>query len=228
MLSRSRGKALAEPVRNYVVFDLETTGTHPSMDDIIEISAVKVLEGRVVGEFSQLVNPGRPVPIHASMVNNIYDHMLVDQPSFDRVLPEFLSFIEDLPLIGHNISCFDLKFINRESQDLYGRYLGNDYIDTLNLSRKVLPQLAHHRLVDLAEHYGFNTEGAHRALADCHMNQKVYEALVKDLAMRPKNGKEDRKICPKCGKPMKIRSGRYGEFWGCWGYPDCRYTENIR
>lgn len=228
MLSNFQGKALTEPVRSYVVFDLETTGTHPSMDDIIEISAVKVIEGQVVGEFSQLVNPGRSVPVHASMVNNIYDHMLVDQPPFEEVLPRFLSFIEDLPLVGHNISCFDLKFMNRETKDQYGKCLGNNYIDTLNLSRKALPKLSHHKLVDLAAHYGFDTEGAHRALADCHMNQKVYEALVKDLAMRPKTDNGDRKVCPRCGKPMKIRSGRYGEFWGCWGYPDCRYTENIR
>lgn len=228
MLANNRGKALSNPVKSYVVFDLETTGIHPSMDDIIEISAVKVVNGNIADEFSTLVDPHRPVPAAASMVNNIFDEMLKGQPGIEEVLPEFLGFIEDLPLIGHNISCFDLKFLNRETMELFGKHLGNDYIDTLNLSRKVLPKLSHHKLVDLAGHYGFDTRGAHRALADCHMNQKVYEALVRDLALRPDTKEGDRKICPKCGKPMKIRSGRYGEFWGCWGYPDCRYTENIR
>ena len=34
-----------------------------------------------------------------------------------------------------------------------------------------------------------------------------------------------KKVCPHCGKPMKLRKGPYGQFWGCTGYPDCKYAE---
>ena len=89
------------------------------------------------------------------------------------------------------------------------------------MSRQKLPELAHHRLVDLAAHYSISTEGAHRALADCIMNQKCYELMLAEVPSG------EAKKCPKCGNIMKRRNGRYGEFWGCMGFPSCRYTENV-
>lgn len=111
------------------------------------------------------------------------------------------------------------------------RYLGhtisNDYIDTLRLAKKVFPDWKHRRLSDLAEHYGISTEGAHRALADCRMNQKIFEYLGKELAGKQLKVQNNTRICPKCHLPMQRRNGRFGEFWGCTGFPKCRHTENI-
>ena len=97
----------------------------------------------------------------------------------------------------------------------------NDYIDTLPMARKYLPQLSNHKLVDIAAYYHVSTGGAHRALNDCIMNQKCFEELAKEQRKNPP------KICPACGKEMKKRNGRYGAFWGCTGFPECRHTENI-
>lgn len=224
MLGDTRGRKLDKYMSDYVVFDLETTGTSSVSDAVIEISAVKVLDGKIVDEFSTLVNPEMPIPYYASKVNNIYDHMVENAPLFEEALADFDDFIEDMTLAGHNIHTFDMKFIWRDAEKYWGKTFTNPYIDTLTLSRQCL-MLPSYKLTDLAAYYHIPADGAHRALADCRMNQKILEKLGEEL-QSPETMKKI-KTCPKCGQFLKKRSGRYGEFWGCSGYPACRYTENI-
>lgn len=225
MLSDKTGNKIVNYVPDYVVFDLETTGTSSANDAVIEISAVKVKNGKVVDEFTSLVNPMRHIPIFASEVNGIYDDMVKDAPVFKDVLKQFIGFIGDEVLVGHNIQAFDLKFIYRDAMEYFGKTIDNDYIDTLLLSKKFLDSISRHRLVDLAKHYNISAEGAHRALNDCRMNQKIFECLAKEIEQ---NTDEDsiHKKCPKCGSLLKLRNGKFGEFYGCLGFPACRYTEN--
>ncbi len=225
MLSKKPGKKLNIYITDYVVFDLETTGTSCITDGVVEISAVKVVNGVIVDEFSELVNPEMPISYFASQVNGISDDMVEDCPTFDEVLGRFLDFIGNSVLVGHNIHTFDMKFIQRDAQKYFGKVIGNDYIDTLQIARLYLPNLEHHRLTDLADHYGISTEGAHRALNDCRMNQKVFELLHIEME-KPSDAAKNVRKCPKCGSPLKMRQGRYGDFWGCTGYPECRYTKN--
>lgn len=224
MLSNKQGKNLKKYVSDYVVFDLETTGMSPELDEIIEISAIKVKDGEVVDEFSTLVNPGRPIPEGASKVNGITDEMVAESPGFEEVFEQFLEFIGEEVLVGHNIAGFDMKFLYRYAKQYWNQTLDNNFVDTVGIAKQCLPQLAHRRLTDLAAHYKLNTEGAHRALFDCEMNQKVFEYMAKDLQnpeiIKPRS-------CPFCGNKMKIRNGRFGEFWGCMGFPECRHTERI-
>lgn len=228
MLGDTKGKLMNKYVSDYVVYDLETTGISSSRDEVIEISAVKVRNGVVVEEFDSLVNPGRPIPYGASAVNHIYDDMVADAPSFREILPQFLAFAGDDVLAGHNIHSFDMRFLYRDCEKYFQRTLTNDYVDTLKLSQLCFPQMKHHRLGDMAQLCGLSTAGAHRALADCRMNQQVYEFLGKrlrsvlDIVKAP-----GARLCPECGMPLKKRSGRYGEFWGCTGYPSCRHTERL-
>ncbi len=226
MLSKQIGKKLNIYVPDYCVFDLETTGTSPVKDAIIEISAVKVVGGKVTEEFSTLVNPMRPIPYWATAVNGITDEMVKEAPTCEDALREFLDFVGDMILVGHNIHLFDMKFICRDAKEYWEMNVGNDYIDTLPIARKYLPALAHHTLGDLARHYDIDTEGAHRALFDCHMNQEVFEYLRDEMEKTSKE-REELPICPKCGKMLKIRNGKYGGFWGCAGYPTCRFTQNV-
>ena len=221
MLGSKQGNKLNEYVPDYVVFDLETTGISPYNDSIIEISAVKVIGGKVVDTFSTLVNPRRSIPYGATAVNGITDDMVEDEPYLEEVLPGFNAFIEDFVLVGHNIASFDMKFIWKAATEHLGQTFSNDYIDTLPMARKRLPKLAHHRLVDLAEYYNISTEGAHRALNDCIMNQQCFELLQQEYVKNPP------KLCPKCGGELTRRNGRYGEFYGCLEFPKCRYTENV-
>ena len=180
-MAAKRGTEETKYTPDYVVFDLETTGISRVYDEVVEISAVKVRGGKVVDEFSTLVNPGRHIPAGASQVNGITDQMVAHAPRFVKVLQEFLDFTEGYPLVGHNIASFDMKFICRDAEKYYGSVPVNDYVDTLPLARKHLPNLSHHKLTDLASYYGLTTDGAHRALNDCRMNQQVYECMVKEM-----------------------------------------------
>ncbi len=221
MLGNSRGNKLSNYVPSYVVFDLETTGTSYNNDDIIEISAVKVRDKKVIDTFSSLVNPERPIPYRATAVNGISDDMVEDEPVLEEVLALFIDFIGDEILVGHNIHSFDMKFIWKAAEELYGKTITNDYVDTLPMARQCLPQLAHHKLVDISAYYNISTAGAHRALSDCMMNQKCFELMTEEQTKNPP------KSCPKCGGMMKLRNGIYGEFFGCMEFPKCRYTENV-
>lgn len=228
MLGNTQGKLLNEYTEDYVVFDLETTGVSPYNDEVIEISAVKARKGKVVEEFSELVNPKRTIPFAASRVNNITDDMVSDAPFFDEVLRHFLEFVGEDVLVGHNIQSFDMKFIYRDCERYFHQLITNDYVDTLILAKRCFPEWRHRRLGDLADYYGISTQGAHRALADCRMNQRVFELLGKEMNTETKKTLDSNvKTCPLCNLPLKKRNGRYGEFWGCTGFPNCRYTENI-
>ncbi len=222
MRQEIKGRQKTEFLSDYVVFDLETTGISCRTDRIVEISAVKVRNHQTADEFSSLVNPGCSIPYAAIRVHGITDEMVEDAPLIEDILPVFLEFVEDLPLVGHNIHSFDMKFIYRDCGEYLGSVPENDYVDTLKIARICLPELKHHTLSDLADYYGISTEGAHRALNDCRMNQTVYEQLGKQL----QKSKESIRKCPKCGEILIKRNGKFGQFLGCSGYPNCRYTEN--
>lgn len=221
MSEQKQGMRLAKAVADYVVFDLETTGMSFSQDDIIEISAVKVRGHEIVDTFSTLVNPERRIPSDATAINGITDDMVSKAPILREALKDFLDFVGNDVLVGHNIQSFDLKFIQQAADGLFGCSIANDFIDTLYMARRCLPNLSHHRLVDVAAHFHISTEGAHRALNDCIMNQKCYEEL----------GKMEQHllivICPKCGGEMVRRMSKFGEFYGCSNYPNCKQTKRI-
>jgi len=226
MLTDCEGVCLNQYVPDYTVFDFETTGLSAAYDAIIEISAIKVRSGKIVDEYSQLINPGREIPWGATEINGITDEMVAFEPYTQDVIPEFIRFIGDDILVGHNIKAFDMKFLWRDCEKYLGKTLGNNYIDTLRLARASLHGVENYRLTTLAEYYGCSTCGAHRALQDCRMNQRVFEALGKEIEQQAKAVGRTLK-CPQCGAVLVRRNGRYGEFYGCTGYPNCKYTERL-
>lgn len=229
MKVRNKGKRLSGYLKDYIVFDLETTGINPEWDTIIEISAVKVCGHEITEEFSTLVNPGRHIPAGATAVNGITDDMVSEAPELKTAIAGFMEFIGDSVLVGHNIHTFDTNFVYDAVRETLGREFQNDYVDTLFMARRCLPQLSHHKLTDLAEHFKIGTEGAHRALNDCIMNQKCYEEMGKMLEQKKKEGgnNETELTCPVCGGILIKRKGKYGYFYGCEGFPGCRFTQNI-
>ena len=217
-------KSLLQHLPNYIIFDLETTGLNTDMDAIIEISALKVKGGEIVDEYSTLVNPEMHIPDLASSVNGITDDMVKDAPKIEEALKGFIAFIGNDVLVGQNIKRFDLKFIQRDAVRFFGKPVSNDYVDTLFLAQRYLPELCSHSLETLADDYDISYDGAHRALADCHINKKVYDCLAKEIA-NPSEAAKKVPICPRCGNMLKKRKGIHGEFWGCAGFPECRYTK---
>lgn len=228
MTQRNKGRRLNGYIEDYIVFDLETTGINQERDTIIEISAVKVEKHKAVSDFSTLINPGRHIPAAATAVNGITDEMVKDAPDIRTAMEDFLEFIGNSVLIGHNIHTFDMNFVYDAALNSLGKELRNDYIDTLYMARRCLPELSHHKLTDVAGHFGLETEGAHRALFDCMMNQSCYEELGKIMEEKKKTASEgeEEAACPVCGCELILRKGRFGMFYGCSGFPGCRYTRN--
>lgn len=228
-MANDKGNRLNLYVQDYVVFDLETTGLSPETDEIIEISGIKVRGGQKVGEFTTLVNPCRPIPSAAASVNGITDGMVRDAPLLQSALAEFLAFIGEDILVGHNIHTFDTNFLCRGARRELDRAVANDYVDTLYLAKSCLPALPRHRLTDIAEYFRIETEGAHRALNDCVMNWRCYEKLGKLWEEQKRQGipEADLPLCPKCGTMLVKRKGKFGAFLGCASFPACRYTQKV-
>lgn len=157
-----------------VVFDVETTGLFAKDGDrIVEIAAVKVKKGEMVEEFESFINPERGIPIEASRINNITDDMVADSPTADKILPQMIDFIGGASLVGHNVK-FDLEFLCFQLS-LVGRKLRSTTptIDTLKMSRGLIPQLNRHRLSNVAQYFGVQIGDTHRALADVKLTVAV-------------------------------------------------------
>lgn len=162
-----------------VIVDIETTGLSPVNDSIIEISALKIKNGKVEEEFSSLINPKRLIPPFITKLTGISTEMVKNAEETRTVLKKFCNFIQTNPIVGHNIK-FDLRFINKNLDKYFNKTLPNDYTDTLIFSRKIYTNLSSHKLTKIAEHLKISTDNAHRALNDCYMTYRI----IKDMKER--------------------------------------------
>lgn len=163
-----------------VALDLETTGLNPTYDEIIEIGAVKFLDGEVIEEWQSLVYPGRSVPAYVTQLTGITDDELTGAPRLEAVLPSLRTFIGQAPIVGHNVS-FDLTFLRQA-----GVARDNEGIDTYLLASVMLPSTPRYNLSALAAQMAIPNPGAHRALADAWMTMGLYThlwELVLDLPL---------------------------------------------
>lgn len=172
---------MPEAVRDYLCVDLETTGLSPKLDKIIEIGAVKVKDDRIVDVFETFVRPGRTLSEKVISLTGIREADLERAPVMEEVLPRFLDFSEELPLVGHRI-LFDYSFLKRAAVNEKLSFT-RDGIDTLRISRKFLPGLPSKRLGDLCAHYGIEIQ-AHRALGDARATHFLYRKLREDFYER--------------------------------------------
>ena len=162
---------------DYVVFDIETTGLNKDKDLIIEIGALKYKNNVLVAQFNYLINPQIKLPKVITKITGIKDIDLIDKDTIDIVLPKFINFIEDLPLIAHNNE-FDLGFINANIANLNLNKLNNKNVDTLALARIYLPQMYNYKLETLKNYFNIN-QVSHRAVGDCYTTNQVYQECKK-------------------------------------------------
>ena len=158
---------------DYVVFDLETTGLNCESDAILEIGAIKYVNGIESERFHTYINPQRSIPRAASAINHITAAKVRNAPLVKSALVDFLLFIGDYPLIAYN-SDFDMKFIQMKCTYNLGKKVQNDVIDALPLARKYLPQLPNKKLETIKQHFGLNV-GSHNALDDCFVTNYLYQ-----------------------------------------------------
>lgn len=164
--------------KTVVVFDLETTSKFAASTEIIEIGAIKLVDGVENETFTALVKPSEPIPRDATEINHITNEMVKDAPSIDRVLPDFFKFTEGAILAGHNIENFDFPIIKRVGNSL-GYYFDNELIDTLVLARRYMSGRSNFRLESIAKDMKFRHTEAHRALSDVEANVDLLRELVR-------------------------------------------------
>lgn len=168
-----KGKSLIEDLDNYTVVDIETTGMDWNFCNILEISALKVKNKKIVEEFSELINPHEPIPYFIRNLTGITDEMVCEASELEEVLIEFKSFLKNDIIVGHNVN-FDVNFLYDNFLNVLNEPLKNNFVDTLRISRNLLPELKHHRLDDLIDYYNIRVRDKHRALNDCILTNEVY------------------------------------------------------
>ena len=163
----------------YIVFDIETTGFSSIRDRIIEIGAVKVENGQIVDKFSTFVNPERPIPFEITNLTSITDEMVLDAPTIEVVLPQFLEFIGEGALVAHNAG-FDVGFIEQNCRVL-GLEQEFTAVDTVALARVLLPTLSKYKLNLVAKALGISLENHHRAVDDAGATAEIFVKFVEML-----------------------------------------------
>lgn len=179
---RQKGKSLLILPSNYTVIDIETTGLDPGWCEIIELSALRVRDDEVVDSFSTLVKPVNDIDDFIQKLTGITNNMVADAPNICASLPNFLDFIGNDIVVGHNVN-FDINFIYDQKIKIDGMPFQGDYVDTMRIAKKVLPDLPHHRLLDLAKYFSLPYESQHRGESDCRMAYMCYSKL-KEIAVQ--------------------------------------------
>jgi len=170
---------LKERVTTFICFDIETTGLSPVTDKIIEIGALKVKDGKIVESFKEFINPGMKLPGHIVRLTGITDEMVKEADTQEAVVRRFIDFTGEYIVMGHNIS-FDYSFIKTAAklQQVPFEKFG---IDTLELSRKLLPQLESKSLGNMCGHYHIINDNAHRAYDDAKATALLYVNLCNEF-----------------------------------------------
>ena len=174
-------------MEDVVVYDLETTSVNPKHANIVEIAAHRLIpKGDIVDDYSQLVKPPDGyIPEESTEVHGISEEDVKDKPSIKTVLPKFYESIENSILVGHNISQYDNRILERDLTEHLdpNLTLTNLYYDTLVTARRLLPR-ERRSLKALADKFGIfsklniKQEDLHRAGNDVKVNREVFKELI--------------------------------------------------
>ncbi len=171
-----KGQSISD---SFVVFDIETTGLSSEKNNITEIGAVKVVDGKITDKWSTFVNPMEKIPENIVELTGITDEMVANAPKIEEILGDFLEFSKGSVLVAHNAK-FDVGFIkvacNRLNIDFDFTWL-----DTLQLARSLYPDLVNHKLNTLAKHLNVLLENHHRAVDDAKATADIFIKMAEDL-----------------------------------------------
>ena len=166
----------------FIAFDLETTGTVPGVDQIVEIGAVRFVNNEIDSVFATLIDPLRTIPAGASAVNGITDDMVRGKPKIEDLLGSFAEFCMDDILVAHNAP-FDSQFLTADIKKHESLAPKGIVIDTLSISRKVFPGLPNYKLGTLVQHLKIPTTDFHRAEEDASYCGKLFLEMVRRISV---------------------------------------------
>ena len=167
----------------YAVVDIETTGGSARLERITEI-AVYVHDGKeIVDEYSTLINPERNIPYYITSLTGITNEMVEDAPKFYEVARKIVEITEGMVFVAHNAR-FDYSFIRQEFSML-GYSYKRQLLDTVSLSRRLLPGHKSYSLGNICSDLGIEIKGRHRASGDALATVKLLELLLeRDSALK--------------------------------------------
>ena len=168
----------------FVVFDLETTGFNPIKEDLLEIGAVKIKEGRVIDEYKSLIRPNKQISDEIQKLTGITPEMVKDAPEPDKVVKDFLDFASGSVLVAHNAR-FDVNFLIAKCRQFYGTEFQPVFVDTLGFARSIWPNFKSYSLNNLAKELEINLINHHRASDDALCASKI---LLKALTICSERG----------------------------------------
>lgn len=182
----------------YAVFDCETTGTDPGVDEIVSLAVVRLdADGVETARFARLVRPSRPIPAEATAVHGIGDEDVMEAPQFAEIADELLGVLDGV-FVAHNVE-FDLAMLQHALANAGIDYRPVGVACTLNAFRLLEPLAANHRLESICERRGIVLEDAHKALGDVLATAALLRVLL-DEGIAPETVKLDH------GAYMRLRS----------------------
>ena len=170
----------AIPDALFVGVDIETTGLNTQNDEIIEIAAVKWQNGRETDAFTSIIKPPPNVVNHGEHINHITPRMLSSGRPLQAVMQEFVAFVGDGVMVGHNIQCFDLPFIRTALNKCNMQSINNLVVDTLKLVKRYYPNRSRYTLESFVEELKLAQSHTHRALDDTRVCMKLLEHIIDD------------------------------------------------
>ena len=168
----------------FIAFDFETTGLDHHNDRIIEVAAIKFVDGEITDRYIELVNPEMNIPAIITEITGISDSMVRSSPSEELIIDDLLSFIGDHPLVAHNIH-FDQNFLSQLCKRLGRDMVNNAQYDTLQLARSVFFDQPVFNLSALSEYFGLSSKGAHRAEKDTENTGLIFLELITEVSKYP-------------------------------------------
>lgn len=227
---RKKGKHLKVFPENYTVVDIETTGKDCTHDYMIEVAAIKVRDNKIVDTFSELIQPkvhyvlddisgrkdnvveanGKKIIYISNFISEftgITNKDLHHARSEKDVMIDFLNFIEDDILVGHNIVSFDSNFLYDSIHSNLGEFLNNDLVDTLYLSQDIIDDIKNYKLDTLMSYFDVTSDVRHRALADSEVTFKLLQKLegivsASNLTLKELVKEKQLKISPVLNLPL--------------------------
>lgn len=166
----------------FSVVDVETTGSIAANDRIIEFAAYKVYHGRIIDEYTTLLNPGRHIPNFIRDMTGITDEMVYGAPSFREVACVISDFLSGTIFTAHN-SHFDYSFVRHEMETA-GLDLDIPQLCTRKLSSRIFTHLPRKALDQVCHHLGIKISGRHRAFGDARATAHLLIELLELIAER--------------------------------------------
>ena len=161
-----------------IVLDVETTGLDYTKERMVEFAAVRLENGKIKARFETLINPEQHIRKSSMAIHGITEEMVKDAPTEAEAMPKILEFIQDYPIIGHNV-IFDYSFINEASLRVFDKGINNQRIDSQMMFKEIYPDLESCGLEALMKKFGVTYDTRHRAMADTIGLAESYPKLKK-------------------------------------------------